>query len=174
MDNKTYTIDVYSLNKKKKIASYAIQSADKFKKGAEAIFLDIDGKKGLKVYRWPKVAGNAFKKQKKCAEHGLAPKVFGNKVAVVFSENFLELLDEGSNLYWLCEAMMRNEKTVGYFTQVAKVCLDHGGWNNDRISVLRDKISKLLKIHFCDIAERNFGKIDGKLVAIDFGQYSGS
>lgn len=92
-----------------------------------------------------KHATKTMLRQKKFARHGLAPQVYGNLI--------------------VCG------RTVGYFTEIVESWTD--GLNvltsRDEYLAWRDRITKITGIEFTDWFYKNFGRKNGQIIPIDFG-----
>lgn len=132
-------------------------------KGCDCVFIDLNGKVGLKLYAWKDGRDYIYKRQKDAAEIGLAPEVYGT-------------VDDISIMgKTLCG---EREFICGYLTEVVEVVGNMSGGPKPQFEKLYDEDLKPL----CDTLQKEFdynfmsdahpgncGVKNGKLVAIDLG-----
>ena len=135
------------------------------KEGCECMFVKLNKKEGIKIYPSKENALFAYNRQKKAYECGVAPNVF-SKVGKCLIGNLLQF-----DRYDVFSTDSGVPRVYGYFyiTEVAKKVYR---WDQDE----GDKVEAILEhlgYETEDMMEaRNLGRVDGRLVAIDFGKLS--
>jgi hypothetical protein len=147
-----------------------IDKAVAVKKGCFSLYIQCNKKVGIKCFENEATRDDAFRKQKKAWEKGLAPNCFAEM-------EFYEKLDCGTIKTWYC-----------YTTQVVKTFnrekIRRIYWE-DKLRSSRDKIERILSLLALrlyeegfpgagnDMHRMNIGFIGSKPVAIDFGSIGG-
>lgn len=134
------------------------------KEGVECMFIQLDEKSGIKIYPTKRNAKFACNRQKKAYKCGVAPNVL-SKICKCFVGNLLQFDEEEVFL-----TNLGNPRVYGYFykTEVAKKAGRYSAKEFEELDTIFDHLG----FDTQDLEARNLGRIDGKLVAIDFGKIS--
>lgn len=141
----------------------------KVKHGAECVFIRVNRTEGIKIYPSKICANFAIKRQRQAYKYGIAPKVL-SKVEKCFFD-IKAYLDVG------------DEYCYFYKTQVAKKIDKNLARRMNSTSDIKyfEKLKEMDKIRLAfkklgwsqgDFHSDNLGKINGKMVVIDFGEQS--
>ena len=170
MECKVYIID------KGKIKEVIIPKDDRISCGVETFFFPVNSRRALKVFAEKKNARNSFNRQKKAFEHGLAPKVLSNNIfEVMIPMGFDSMFKRKSPIYQDLHDMLCGNRLYGYYTQIIKMVNSEKDYTEEEEKELINKLYKLFPdVSLDDIHDGNVGRIDGKLVMVDFGDESAS
>lgn len=148
---------------------YIKLTIDDIKNGVEAVYIPVDDERGLKLYAIRDNAQKACLCQLEAAGHQLAPAVLSD----VFE--FLFLLGTDTKFGVLKEHFKQGD-AWGYYTQRADTeqVLKNNSHNFELALEEFDKRVRKAKLSFPirDTHAKNYGYIDDKLVAIDFGLHT--
>lgn len=129
----------------------------KIQHGVECVFIKINKNEGIKIYPEKRDAKFAMERQKQAYKYGIAPKVL-SKVEKCFFDMYSYLDEETTHCYF-------------YKTQVAEKVGNRTIKNRQEMNEIKS-IFKKLKWCDGDFHSGNLGKINGKMVVIDFGRES--
>jgi len=166
---------IYTIEKGK-VKEVLIQSSDKIACGVETFFFPVNSRRGLKVFADKRNARNSFRRQKKAAKHGLAPKVLSDGIfEVMLPMGFDSLLKGARDKHEDLMDMLEGERLYGYYTQIIKMVKDQYDYTEKEEKDLIKALYKLFPdVSLDDVHEENVGRINGKLVMVDFGDESAS
>lgn len=134
------------------------------KRGIECMFIKLNKKQGVKIFPTESKAKFARKRQRKAYKYGIAPKVY-SKVCKCLVDNLRKFDRDG---FFIDES--GNERMFGYcyITEVAHKGGRHTPKEIKRLEAVYDHLG----FKSYDFHGGNLGRINGKLVAIDFGKES--
>lgn len=116
----------------------------RIKTGGDCSFVPI-GKRALKIFMFKRSCKYARDNQKKAAQKGIAPKC---------SKQIRKYLFDNKEVY-------------GFWTQIAKPCKYIK--NQTEMNFLLKSFKNLFGFEYVDLVTRNFGRVEGNLVILDFG-----
>lgn len=134
------------------------------KEGAECMFIKLNSKEGIKIFPLLTKAKFSCNRQKKAYKCGVAPNVL-SKVSKCFVGNLLQY--DRQDIFTTNSGIPR---VYGYFyiTEVAKKA---NRYTRKEFDALESAL-EYLGFETQDLDARNMGRIDGRLVSIDFGRLS--
>ena len=152
------------------------------KSGIEAMFIQLTQRKGIKIFPDTEEADISMNLQQKAYEKGIAPKVYFNHVFTCSLGN-LHQFDRANEVFRSKDGVPfkdDNKKLkLGYFyfTEVAEWPIMHMDNYQDEVERLEEIASSIsYKKRYLgeDMHWKNLGKINGRMVLIDFGRQSTS
>jgi hypothetical protein len=159
----------------KELDTVTISNSRLASNGCETFYFPVNRLKGLKVFSSGDNARNSYQRQKKAAEHGLAPKVKSDGVfEVIFPMGFDKLWGTRGKFRDKISWNFKGKVGYGYFTQRAVMSRSSNRRiENKELDELQKKLYKLFpKENPSDTHYGNLGYINGKLVMVDFGDAS--
>lgn len=147
--------------KLRKIKSAFFSGKDRIESGASCVFIQLSKKVGAKIYFSRKNRDLSFKNQNKAYKKGIAPKVgekfsLGKILCISAADDFYDSLGEVD--YY---------SAYGYLTEIAESLKREPSYKSKNMKEIF-RIFQELGFYPDDIRKDNLGRINGKLVVIDF------
>ncbi|MHC4224771.1 MAG: hypothetical protein ACYSUN_12330 [Planctomycetota bacterium] len=139
--------------------------------GAEAVFIPISKKVGLKGFETKSEAERSLERQEQAFAVGVAPKVLSPVLELIMPVGKTVLAGHYSKRAMRRTVYQKKHRRVfGYKTQIAT----NIGERVFRTPEFRNLQKALRKLGFCscDLHYQNMGRVGKKLVCIDFGDMS--
>jgi hypothetical protein len=127
--------------------------------GASCTFVKLDDKRGLKLYSNRREAVECRWRQRQAARAGLAPKVFGKAELMIDGGQYYGYISEVAEVVPLINQCLALPRSAQYIIE-----------ESDEFQTLFDNLSSIGLGG--DLAVRNIGWINSKMVCIDFSWHS--
>lgn len=163
----------------KKVVKVKVGKVKYAKGGSECVFVNINGKQGLKFYKKLEEAQFAYKGQKEAAKARLAPSVLSSVMKVRIPSGQKIPLKGMYNSSLACQFLGQYQGRkarflYAFYTEVANRPKGYLTSRNKKVIALKNKLEKLFNNNrnFWDLYHDNMGVLNKKLVCIDFGKIS--
>ena len=153
--------------------------ASRPKGGAEAVFIPINKKVGLKGFAIRKEARSAMNRQKRAAKYGVGPKVLSDEtfeVIMPVGGTYLSSANGWLSLRRAPNYKKKHRRLYAYKTEVVpKLFNTNAYFAYGKYEAKYEKLITIMEergLSLSDVHAKNIGMIKGRMVALDFGDLS--